>query len=488
MDKPNILVFMSDQHTPYYSGFLGQNVETPNMDALCKTGMQFTEAYTVCPLCVPARSAMLTGLRPAKTGIFSISDAFPDTTPTFLHHLVEAGYETVLAGRMHFVGQDQRHGFTKRLCGDMTPVTWYRNNPQLAQERGVFVRTYGAKYATEVIGGGDSPVLQYDEMVVAYALEYLSQPHEKPQFLCVSLYGPHFPYVARADLFKKYLARATLPDNFEDEVCHPLLRRHVHRDVDEQTTLGAIAAYCGMIEQTDRHLGRVQQAFQKFCERQKSRRLFCYLSDHGDQCGDRKIFGKQTLFEKSAKIPLVLAGDDIIPGSRIAQPVSIMDLGPTLLEYAQAQPMEWVDGVSLYAVLSGRDKPSHTVFSEFLERSDHYQWPTSPENAQFCYGVAVRQGPYKLITYTGYEHYDMLYNIEADPYERNNLAQELPGVLNRMRKLAEKIAMPQEAVHLHKRRLRAIELLAAYDLATGKTDGSDRWHGNTAKELPPVHL
>ena len=116
MKQPDILIFMTDQHTPYYSGWYGNNVDTPNLDALVQEGTAFDEAYTSCPLCVPSRVSMLSGKRPANTGVFTLTDALPDMTPTFLHHLVLQGYETVLVGRMHFIGFDQRHGFTKRIA------------------------------------------------------------------------------------------------------------------------------------------------------------------------------------------------------------------------------------------------------------------------------------------------------------------------------------------------------------------------------------
>lgn len=126
MSKPDILVFMSDQHTPGLSSFSGGIARTPNMEKLCEDGVNFTSAYTTCPLCVPARISMLMGKMPSNTGVFTNDGAIPESSATFLHSLVAAGYETVLIGRMHFVGTNQRHGFTKRLVGDITPVTWNR--------------------------------------------------------------------------------------------------------------------------------------------------------------------------------------------------------------------------------------------------------------------------------------------------------------------------------------------------------------------------
>ena len=113
--SPDILLFISDQHAPQYQAGGQMPVDTPNLAALREQGTAFDAAYTPCPLCVPARMAMLSGLSPHHTGIFTNNDTLPQTTPTFLHAMATAGYETVLVGRMHFIGPDQRHGFTR--CG-----------------------------------------------------------------------------------------------------------------------------------------------------------------------------------------------------------------------------------------------------------------------------------------------------------------------------------------------------------------------------------
>lgn len=491
MEKPDILVFMSDQHTPLFSGFGGGIAETPFMDEMCRTGTSFTETYSACPLCVPARASMLTALRPSKTGIFTLSDAIPDTTPTFLHNLVEAGYETVLIGRMHFVGQDQRHGFTKRLASDMTPLGWTRPVKALAEERGVFSRTFGAKFSTEVIGGGESPVQHYDDHVVEEALKYLSEKHEKPQFICVSIYAPHFPYVAPEALFSKYINRVTLPESFHDEVTHPLLRHYVNKGADESTALWAQAAYCGMVERTDQLLEKVAGAFDRHCERNDRKKVICYISDHGDQCGDRRIFGKETLFERSVRIPLIFSGDGIDPGVTINEPASIMDLGPTLLEMVGAEAMDDdVDGISLAHVLHGEEPTRRHVYSEFLERTDRGEKYGPRTGAQYSYGLMVREGPYKLITYSGYEMYDMLFDTANDPDERCNLMSSRSDVYARLRKIADRISMQGQAVRLQKKHDRAALLFARYEEAAGIADGIERWKDNpsTAKVNPAICL
>ena len=127
--SPDILLFISDQHAPQYQADGQMPVDTPNLAALREQGTAFDAAYTPCPLCVPARMAMLSGLAPHHTGIFTNNDTLPQTTPTFLHAMAAAGYETVLVGRMHFIGPDQRHGFTRRVAPDFTNSGWVR--PQI---------------------------------------------------------------------------------------------------------------------------------------------------------------------------------------------------------------------------------------------------------------------------------------------------------------------------------------------------------------------
>ena len=107
MKQPDILLFMSDQHGADYCSWGDVKVDTPTLDAIRKTGTVFENTYTSCPLCVPARISFMSSKLPSDTGCYGNQDALPDITPCFTHALVAAGYETVLAGRMHFVGEDR---------------------------------------------------------------------------------------------------------------------------------------------------------------------------------------------------------------------------------------------------------------------------------------------------------------------------------------------------------------------------------------------
>ena len=120
--KKHIVFLFSDQHNPNVAGFAGDPwVRTPNLDRLAASGTVFGNCYCASPLCVPSRAAMLSSRLPSNTGIINNFQCLPSDRVTFVHSLAIAGYDTVLSGRMHFIGPDQRHGYEKRLVGDITP-------------------------------------------------------------------------------------------------------------------------------------------------------------------------------------------------------------------------------------------------------------------------------------------------------------------------------------------------------------------------------
>ncbi len=487
----DILVFISDQHSPLWSRFGGGAARTPHLDRLCAEGTSLTECYTSCPLCVPARMSMLSGRLPSENGVMVNLDALADVMPTFLHPFVAAGYETVLIGRMHFVGRDQRHGFTKRLAQDMTPVTWNRPVEQLKEERGVFDGTYDAKGCVRVIGGGDTPVVNYDETVIAEALRYLSEEHEKPQLIVVGTYAPHFPYVAPEKLYREYRDQVRLPAMFHEtpDYMNPILQRRKNV-VDEETVLAAQAAYLALITYTDQKVGQICEAFADFVKRRGSEHLFCYLSDHGDQVGERDIFGKCTFFEKSAKIPMIFAGDGIPAGKKYRGLTSIMDLGPTLCEWAGVEQLPVQDGRALLGALCGGDADGgremtagicgdagddRVVVSEMLER----------EAGRPRCGLMLRQGRWKYIVYSGYEDQDILFDLAADPEERCNVIGRERAAAEDFRRYVQEHFDFDQIEKRQRERAQTAAWMAAWERAAG-IDDSERWSGNTARECPRV--
>lgn len=477
--QPDILVFMSDQHSPIFSSYQGGSAETPNLEQLCREGTTFNRAYTSCPLCVPARLSMLTGKLPHKTGILSNKGALSDTDVTYLHTLVQAGYETVLIGRMHFMGSNQRHGFTKRLVGDITRTT-FTMPAAMPQEFGVYLDCFAEKHCTDVMGGGNSPVLEYDKQVIKTANEYLSQEHEKPQCMFVSIYAPHFPYVAPEELYLKYKNNMQVPDSFTRNYnyLNPLHKERVH-NVSEDVVIRARSSYFGMIELVDHYVGEIKNAFNLFLERRNNQGVFAYISDHGDQAGDRKLFGKRTFFESSARIPLIFSGMNIKKNQKITSPVSIMDLFPTLCELVGIEDtFDDNDGVSLVSQLEGStsSESERTVISQIIiSRKNRFYW-----------GNMAVTGNYKYIHYPEFEDFSLLFDLENDAEELNNLSSELPSVAEKMKKKLSQSCDFKKVLKKHKKHIEAYKLITVWEKQADVKE-KERWI-NTATNamIPPV--
>ncbi len=472
----DILLFLSDQHSPVFSAFGGGRARTPHLDALCRSGTDFQNCYTPCPLCVPARMSLLSGRLPSHNGVMLNLDALSDLTPTFLHPFAAAGYDTVLIGRMHFVGRDQRHGFTKRIAPDITPVTWNRPTEKLKEERGVFNGAYDARGCVRVIGGGESPVLRYDDAVTQAALDYLSRPHERPQLIVVGTYAPHFPYVAPKELYREYRAGAELPLFFHEtpDYMNPILKARKNV-MDEETVLAAQAAYLGMITCTDSLVGRVRQAFDAFTEARGSESLFCYLSDHGDQAGQRDIFGKCTFFEASARVPMIMAGSGIPRGTKVTAPCTLMDLGPTLCSWAGVEHLPGEEGTDLLS--PGGAPAGRFIESQLLERED----------GRFRCALMLRKDRWKYMVYSGYEDRDVLFDLESDPDETRNAITEEREAADMFRRYAREHFDFEIIERQQTDRRRIISWIRSWEKLAGEDD-SERWKDNpdSAKQYPEI--
>ena len=440
MPQPDILFFFSDQHNAHYAGFAGHDVvQTPNLDRIASRGTVFGAAYTACPLCVPGRSAMLTGQLPSHTGIYSNGGVIPSDQATFLHSLAASGYETVLCGRMHFKGPDQRHGFTKRIMGDITPVA-NASYGNWAEQLGAYAGgKLGMGGCVDILGGGNSPVLEYDRAVLDAALDYLHREHDKPQCIVVGTYGPHFPYVAPPDLYRRYRDQVEVPDSWSDEgdVRHPITEKKKQRTrtcpttgerkpVVEDDVLAARAAYFGMITQLDRQIGEVRDAWGHYLERNRREGIFIYSSDHGDTCGEHGIFGKQTFFEGSAGVPLVFEGTGIPEGQTVRSPASLMDIGPTLCEITAAPAPPAQDGRSLLGCFSDANRQKdRSVLSEWIEGHDESPAP----------GRMIRRGRWKYVSFAHSDCSGLLFDLEQDPAEVHNVAEDHPETVRELEAL-----------------------------------------------------
>ncbi len=424
MARPNLLLVVSDQHNPHIGGWAGDPVvRTPALDRLAAAGVDFTQAYCAGPLCVPSRMALMTGQYPLDLGIWTNSEILPSTTPTFAHALTAAGYETVLCGRMHFIGFDQNHGFRQRLVGD---VSGAMSGTTAGQEmfEGVWSRRGCGQdvgsLLPEAVGPGRATYEIYDEAVTARAIRLLEtwdrQPPERPFCLVVGLLLPHNPYVCAPELFDEYMDR--LPAAPEASIApdeHPavqdLRRYRGTAQITPEMARRARAAYYGLVTTLDRNLERLLQALD--ATRLAETTQVIYTSDHGDLCGEHGLWWKDSFYEGSVRVPLLWAGPGVArPGRAEKRVVSLCDLAPTLTALAEAPELPGARGQSLAALLQGG--PAEAASGRaFAETCAIGQQPAR----------MIRQGPWKLCAYHGFET-PQLFNLDDDPGEQHDRGRD----------------------------------------------------------------
>ena len=415
--QPNIILILSDQHNPAVAGYEGDEfVQTPNLDRLAASGAQLRNAYCGSPLCVPSRISMLSSLLPSRTGVQCNSQSLYSDIPTFVHSLTLAGYDTALAGRMHFVGPDQRHGYAERLVGDITAVRLGAPNPTF----GEWGFSTGQSYAAvELSGPGNSGIIEYDRAVTAAAVAWLRESRgESPYFLTVGTYGPHCTYVCPRPQFERYmdiLPAPSCPEGFAESV-HPAIRKWL----ENRNMLGpspdavrrARAAYYGLVELLDGYVGELLAAVDANGGLENT--LVIYTSDHGDMIGHNGLFWKSNFYEGSVRVPLLLSWPGVIPdGLTLTELTSHLDLGPTLCDLTGAPELPETDGRNLWPAIAGEEPldPDRAVVSMLGDVKGD-----APV-------AMVRRGPWKLVSFHGYEHVQ-LFHLEQDPAEQRDLGRD----------------------------------------------------------------
>ncbi len=418
--KPNIVFILSDQHNAQILGSAGDPyVRTPNLDKLYQSGTSLENCYCASPLCVPSRSAMLSGLLPSKTGVFNNMQALPTNNATFVNALTVGGYETVLSGRMHFVGWDQQHGYEKRFVGDLTPCFVGADNEE--EIYGDFKRSSGQNMTSiRKSGAGNSAVLDYDKDVADAACTYLEErDDERPLFMTIGFYGPHCPYIAPKELYDYYyeiLPELPFFDAEKKQDMHPAIQSwYENRSMDAITkddVRRIRAAYYAMVEYVD---GLVGQIIQKAIETLGAENtLFIYGSDHGDNIGEHGLFWKTNFYEGSSHVPFVFAREGhISAGGKIQGLTSLLDIAPTLLELTGSPALPEYDGQSLVQCMLGKETISEDREVVSLCSDIKGDAPSA----------MIRLGAYKFVQHAGFEACQ-LFDLEKDPEEKTDLGTD----------------------------------------------------------------
>lgn len=422
MSQPNILVIMVDQ----LNGTLFPNgpadwLHTPNLKKLAQRSVRFRNAYTASPLCTPARASFMTGCLPSRTQVFDNAALLAADIPTYAHHLRRAGYYMCLSGKMHFVGPDQLHGFEERLTTDIYPadfgwtpdyrkpgerIDWWYHNMSSVTDAGVAEITNQMEFDDEV-----------QDRAVQKLYQLSRQLDPRPWSLTVSFTHPHDPYVARKkywDLYEdcEHLEPKQPAIDFANLDPHSqrimLANNYSNFDIKTDDIRRARRAHYANISYLDEKIGQLLTVLDE--TRQADDTMIVFLSDHGDMLGEKGLWFKMSFYEGSARVPLMICGPEITP-REILDPVSTMDLTPTLAELAGITAQDiapWCDGESLVPLINN-DVRTSPVLMEYAAE------------ASYAPLVSIRQGAWK------YNHCsldpDQLFNLEHDPEESVNLAE-----------------------------------------------------------------
>lgn len=439
MKKPNILILMADQlNGTFFSDGPANFLHVPHLRKLAMRSARFSNCYTASPLCAPARASFMSGQLPSRTGVYDNAAEFSSEIPTYAHHLRNAGYQTALSGKMHFVGPDQLHGFEQRLTTDIYPADfgWTPDYRKPGERIDWWYHNLGS-----ISGAGIAEItnqLEYDDEVAYQAeakLYDLARGHdERPWCLTVSFTHPHDPYVARKRFFDLYAGIPQLDPEIKflsaediDPHSERLLRACKAEDYEltEDQIRAARQAYFANISYIDDKVGILLDVLGRCGMADNT--IIVFTSDHGDMLGERGLWFKMNFFEGSARVPLLIAAPQLQPKC-INSAVSTLDVLPTISQLAGIDLndiMPWTDGVSLVDVVSGI-KSRGDVPMEYAAEGT-----IAPM-------VSLRAGEWKLNLCR--VDPPQLFNIAKDPNELDNLAFK-PAyfeILNELVKQAEK--------------------------------------------------
>jgi choline-sulfatase len=421
MQPANLLFIMSDEHNKRVLGCYGHaQIRTPNLDRLAVRGTRFGSAYTNCPICVPARASFATGRHVHDIRFWDNAIAYDGSVPSWGHRLMEQGHRVTSIGKLHYLDSDaKRNGFDEEILplhivdgvGDLLGLI----RDELPRRPG------SAKLGPEA-GPGESEYTRYDRAIADAAVTWLrneAPKHSaKPWALYVGFVSPHFPLIAPLEFYALYAEdKVPWPDMYE----HDQRPRHPFTDAmrkcmcfdeafDPPMVRRAIAAYMGLVSFLDDNIGKILRALEE-CGLAATTRVI-YSSDHGDNLGTRGMWGKSTMYEESAGIPLIMAGPDVPRGNWCPTPVTLADAFPTFVHALGARPDPGdaaLPGHTLLDIAQGY-VPRRTILSEYHAA------------AAICGAYMIRRGKWKYVHYVGLP--PMLFDLEADPYERLDLGRD----------------------------------------------------------------
>ncbi len=412
---PNILFIAVDDLNDWVGPLGGHpQAKTPAMDRLARRGTVFTNAHTQAPLCNPSRASLLSGRRPSSTGLYTLQPGVR-AVPALRDHVMLPQYLAGRGYRTFSTGKIYHDGSIKPAERAREFEAWGTNGPMPYPPQ-KFVATPDPIKAMDWGIFPENDEQQADWQIADAAIQYLkSAPADRPFFLAAGFRLPHVPCFASRKWFDLYpdetLAMPPVKADDRDDV--PDFAWYLHWKLPEPrlSWLQASAqwrplvrAYLASISFMDSQIGRLLDALD--ASGHANRTIVVLWSDHGWHLGEKGITGKNTLWERSTRVPLLFAGPGIAAGARCDRPAELLDLYPTLAELSGGAPPAELEGHSLAPQLKNARAPR--------------PWPAITTHNQGSH--SVRSERWRYIRYA--DGAEELYDHRRDPNEWRNLARD----------------------------------------------------------------
>jgi len=449
--QPNVIFFAMDDLNDWVNPLGYSQAKTPNLDRLAKSGVTFTNAHAPGVYSAPSRTAIFTGLHASKTGCYNYQVfhyEHPELVPMQMA-FKQGNYNTYGAGKLfhHSAGFVDLRGWDEFFARnqEVKESGWPTGGVGLLPDP-YPGSSYYTKSGREMIGGGfmewgaidnDKEDEMYDVMCTKWACEVLQHKHEKPFFLAIGVYAPHFPNYCPQKYWDMYDRDALeLPPYKADDLndIPAEIRREMTSRMEkyqlELERIGAVKegihAYLACVSFADAMLGRILDALE--ASPYKDNTVVVAWSDQGYHHGEKGNWGKHTLWERTSNVPFIWAGKGIARNDKVGTTVSTIDMYPTFIELCNLPVNKQLDGVSLVSSLKN---PSASKDRNVL----------LPSHRAGSYAVINMN--WRYIYYT--DGSEELYNIKEDPNEWYNLAgdKKYSSIIQELKKSAPSEFAPE---------------------------------------------
>lgn len=422
--RPNVLLIMADDLNNDVGTYGHPLVKTPNLDRLAARGVRFDRAYNQFPLCSPSRVSLLTGLRPDTTRIYDLRTDFRTILPdvvTLPQSFKRNGYVAARVGKIYHYGNPGDIG----TSGLDDPASWdVVVNPRGIDkdEEGQLTNLTPARGLGSALAYYASPAPDEehtDGKVATETIALLEKNKDRPFFIGAGFYRPHCPFIAPRKYFDLYPidripAPASSPASSARVPPAAWFTTPPHWGVSELGQRESIRAYYASISFLDANVGRVLDALDRL--RLADSTIVVFVSDHGYHLGEQGQWMKQTLFERSARAPLIVAGPGVVAkGRSSSRVVEFLDLYPTLADLARLSAPPGLHGRTLAPLLQNPQAVwNHPALTQVRRGG----------GGTAFMGYSVRTEQWRYTEWDAGKRGAELYNEVDDPGETHNLAAD----------------------------------------------------------------